>query len=103
MCRNGLESKQVRHLDLRDLPCLETLRPLVAPSLRSGCYSLGPSGFLNTVDPSVSVPNYYVGQGYYTSKCYNRKLRAHYVCTYYIAHLVILLGGGSSETTNIRD
>ena len=28
----------------RDLRSLETLRPLVAPSLRSGCYSLGPSG-----------------------------------------------------------
>ena len=55
-----LESKLVRHLDLRDLPCLETLRPLVAPSLRSGCHSPGPSGFLNTVDPSVSVPNYYL-------------------------------------------
>ena len=38
-------SKSVRRLDQWDLRDLETLRPLVAPSLRSGRYSLGPSGF----------------------------------------------------------
>ena len=35
----------------------ETLRPLVAPSLRSGCYSLGPSGRIETLD---LVSNYYL-------------------------------------------
>ena len=40
-----LNSKSVRHLDQCQLSDLETLRPLVAPSLRSGRYSLGPLGF----------------------------------------------------------
>ena len=56
-----LVSKLVWHLDLRDLPCLETPRPQVAPSLRSGCHSLGPSEFL---DPSVSLSNYYLELSY---------------------------------------
>ena len=34
--------------------------PLVAPSLRSGHYSPGALRFLNRIDPSVSVSNYYV-------------------------------------------
>ena len=38
-------SKSVRHLDQCQLSDLETLRPLVAPSLQSGRYSLGPLGF----------------------------------------------------------
>ena len=36
------------------------LGPLVAPSLHSGRYSPGALGFLNRVDPSVSVSNYYI-------------------------------------------
>ena len=40
-----LNSKSVRHLDQCQLSDLETLRPLVAPSLRLGRYSLGPLGF----------------------------------------------------------
>ncbi len=36
-------SKSVIGLVQRSLWSFETLRPLVAPSLRSGCYSLGPS------------------------------------------------------------
>ena len=51
---------KVRYFDQRDLPSVETLRPLVAPSLRSGRYSPGPFGFLQTVDPLVSVSNYYI-------------------------------------------
>ena len=39
------DSKLVRRLDQWDLRDLETLGPLVAPSLRSGRYSPGPSGF----------------------------------------------------------
>ena len=35
-----------------------TLRPLVAPSLRSGCYSLGPSGLLKCVETLGLVSNY---------------------------------------------
>ena len=35
---------------------------LVAPSLCSGRYSPGALGFLNRVDPSVSVSNYYLGR-----------------------------------------
>ena len=34
--------------------------PLVTPLLHSVCYSLGALGFLNHVDPSVSVFNYYL-------------------------------------------
>ncbi len=51
---------QLGKLDQRDLSYLDTLRPLVAPSLRSGCYSLGPSGCLNNLDPLVSLSNYYL-------------------------------------------
>ena len=37
---------------------LYALRPLVAPSLRSECYSLGPSGLLKCVETLDSVSNY---------------------------------------------
>ena len=47
-------------LDQWDLPSVESLRPLVAPSLRSGHYSLVAFRILQTVDPSVSVSNYYL-------------------------------------------
>ena len=55
-------SKSVRRLDQWDPRDLETLRPLVAPSLRSGRYSLGPRAFrfLNRVDPLVSASNLYL-------------------------------------------
>ena len=53
-------SKIVRNLDQRELPSVETLGPLVAPSLRSGRYSPGPSGFYRR----VSVSNYYLGTKY---------------------------------------
>jgi hypothetical protein len=53
-------SKSVRHLDQWDLPALDSLGPLVAPSLHSGRHSPGPLGHLKPVDPSVSVSNYYV-------------------------------------------
>ena len=39
-----LYSKLVRYLVQWDLRSLETFRPEVAPSLRSGPYRLGPSG-----------------------------------------------------------
>ena len=39
-----LGSKLVRPLDQQDISYLETLGPLVAPSLRSGCHRPGPSG-----------------------------------------------------------
>ena len=43
---NGSYSlNQLDTLNQQDLRYLETLRPLVAPSLRSGRYSPGPSGF----------------------------------------------------------
>ena len=58
----GVENNycSVRHFDLQALLGIETLRPLVAPSLRSGCHSPGPSGFLNPVEPLVSVSDYYI-------------------------------------------
>ena len=42
---SGRVLKLIRHLDQRDLRDLETRGPLVAPSLRSGRHSPGPSGF----------------------------------------------------------
>jgi hypothetical protein len=59
-CVARLCSKSVRHLDGRDLPALDALGPLVAPSLRLGRHSPGPLGHLKPVDPSVSVSNYYL-------------------------------------------
>ena len=48
------------HFDTVIYVIKKPLGPLVAPSLRSGRYSPGPSGFLNHVDPSVPVSNYYL-------------------------------------------
>ena len=55
-----------------------TERPLVAPSLRSGCYSLGPSGLLKCVETLDSISNYYLE--YTCNKCSNLigQLGVHY-------------------------
>ncbi len=45
--RNTVVSKQGKYFDQRDLRDLETLRPLVAPSLRLGRYSPRAFGSLN--------------------------------------------------------
>ncbi len=49
----------LNNFDQLDLQDLETLGPLVAPSLRSGHYSPRAFGSLNPVDPSVSLSNYH--------------------------------------------
>ena len=59
-------SKQLRYCIQWDLQYLETLGPLVVPSLRSGHYSPGPLGFLNTLDPLDTVSNCYVEAGLLT-------------------------------------
>ena len=54
-------SKSVRRLDQWDLRDLESLRPLVASSLRSERYAeLRAVGILNRVDPLVSASNLYL-------------------------------------------
>ncbi len=53
-------SKEVRHFNQWVLSYLETLRPLVAPSLRSGRHSPGAFGSLNNLEPLVSMSNYYI-------------------------------------------
>ena len=46
-------SKLVRHLDRWEQLAVDTLRPLVTPSLHSGRYSPGPLGCLQPVVPLV--------------------------------------------------
>ena len=60
---NVVQSKSVRHHDQWEISDLVTLRPLVAPLLHSGHYSLGPFGLLNRLVPLVLVSNYYVIAG----------------------------------------
>ena len=49
--------KLVRHCHLQNPRDLESLGPLVVPSLCSGHYSPGLQGILNHVDPSILVSN----------------------------------------------
>ena len=56
-------SKSVRGLVQWSLRSLETLRPEVAPSLRSGRHSLRPS-VSNRVETLDSASNYYLGHGH---------------------------------------
>ena len=51
-------SKPVRSLVQWSLCSLDTLRPEVAPSLRSECYTIRPSGHIETLD---LASNYYIG------------------------------------------
>ena len=53
-----LQSKLVRYFDQQVVQPIETLRPIVAPSLRSGCYSPGPTDFYLVGRFLVSVSNY---------------------------------------------
>ncbi len=66
-------------LDISTNGYLETLRPLVAPSLRSGSLQPRALGSLNNLEPLVSMSNYYLCHSEVITLGTSSILRPHFV------------------------